>query len=82
MKQETQDAATLVWEWESAPLQLRNWSPAYDDVSYLVVLPKGQTDVPDWVASLVFPGGGGDEWKTTIRTGELSGRVLVAVCHA
>lgn len=76
--------ATLVWEWENAPQHMRTLSPAYDDVSYLVVLPEGETVIPYWVETLVSPGGFacGGEWKRVIQTGELAGRVLVAICHA
>lgn len=78
MKQETQDAATLIWEWEHAPESVRAMSPAYDDVSYVVILPRGETAVPYWIESL----GCGDEWKRVIKTGEMAGRVIVSICHA
>lgn len=75
-----------VWEWQDAPQAVRDKAPAYDDVSFLVLLPRWMSEVPGWVETLVFPGGGGDEWKCVLAEpiegfAEI-GQILVAVCHA
>lgn len=81
MKQETQDAVTLVWEWSEAPYAMQQKSPTRDDVDFLAVLPRGQKEIPFWVEDLNGMGGC-HVWKCVLGPGEFMGRVLVAVCHA
>ena len=75
-------SAFMVWEWDDAPDWVRTFSPAYDDVSYVVILPEGVKEVPWWVKTLDSPGGGGDEWKAIIPKGDFAGRTIIAICHA